>query len=693
MSSGMISIGVSGITAAQLGLLATEHNVTNASTPGYTRQRTVQATNIAVNTGAGAIGQGVHVQTIERMYDRFVTEQVNTAQTKVSEIDAYYAEIKQIDNLLADPSAGLTPALQEFFSGVQQVAANPSLLSARQSMISSAETLVNRFQSLSGRLDNLTEEVNGKLQDTVASVNSYASQIAELNQRIIIAESSYDQPANDLLDQRDYLVNQLNTLVGAKTSENSDGSINVFVGTGQQLVVGSIAMEMTAAASSANPEKIVVGLKTAAGTTLELPESLISGGALGGLVQFRTDSLEPAQNELGRVAASMALTMNAQQALGQDLMGNVGVNTEIFGMDLADPGVMPNARNNNAGSPVISAAFVTPPPYGPEAASGNFYTKLTTSDYRLLNIDGTHYSLTRLSDGQVFGGATTALNTLSSIVSASEGVSLALAGGDAAGNSYLIRPTQNAAKNIYVNPVIAADTRTIAAAAPFRTSATSTNTGTGSITAGTMVGATPTAFSAVTLPTTITYSSVTNSLSFSPDPGAANILVKVPNGTEVPASTLAAPLPYQSGMTLSLGGMSFSISGSLNNNDSFTLKSNIGATTDSRNALSMGKLQTQNTMSGGVVSPTSTLEGGKATFQTSYAEMVARNGIKTRELSVTGKAQQSMLEQATATRDSLSGVNLDEEAANLIKFQQAYQASAKLLEVGKTLFDTLLQIR
>src|SRR5574343_1511758 len=190
MSTGIYSIGVSGLAAAQLGLLATEHNVVNANTPGYTRQRTVQATNVAINTGAGSLGQGVHVQTIERMYDRYLTAQVDSAQSTLSGIDSYYSEIKQIDNLLADPSAGLTPALQDFFSGVQQVASNPSLLSARQAMISSGETLTARFQSIDSRLDDLTNEVNGKIADAVSAINSYAGQIADLNQRIVVAQGS-----------------------------------------------------------------------------------------------------------------------------------------------------------------------------------------------------------------------------------------------------------------------------------------------------------------------------------------------------------------------------------------------------------------------------------------------------------------------------------------------------------------------
>ncbi|MBN8492655.1 MAG: flagellar hook-associated protein FlgK, partial [Burkholderiales bacterium] len=330
MGTGIFSIGVSGIAAAQAGLLTVEHNVVNANTPGYSRQATVQATNIAVNTGAGAMGQGVHVQTIKRMYDSFVVGQVNSAQTQVSQLDAFYSEINQIDNLLADPNAGLSPALQSFFAGVQQVASNPSLLPARQSMISSAQTLVTRFQDINTRLSEIADEVNGRITNAVTEINAYAAQIADVNQRIVVAEAAYQQPANDLLDQRDQLVSELNKLIKVQTSTNSNGSYNVYIGNGQQLVVGSQVMQLTVTASTSDPSKIVVGLKTNAGT-LQMPDSLIVGGQLGGLVEFRNRSLDSVGNELGRIAASVALTFNAQHALGQDLLGNISGDAAFVG--------------------------------------------------------------------------------------------------------------------------------------------------------------------------------------------------------------------------------------------------------------------------------------------------------------------------------------------------------------------------
>lgn len=677
MSTGIYGIGISGINAAQLGLLATEHNVVNANTPGYTRQRTVQATNIAVNTGAGAIGQGVHVQTIERLYDRFLTAQVNTASTKLSEIDAFYTQIKQIDNLLADPSAGLSPALQDFFAGVQQVASNPSLLSARQSMISSSQTLVNRFQSIDLRLTEMGNEVNGKITDAVAEINSYAEQIAELNQRIIIAESSYGQPANDLLDQRDKLIGDLNGLIKVSTTSNTDGSFNVFIGSGQQLVVGARAMKMTATASSADNSKIVVGLATAGNGVLELPEKLIVGGKLGGLVSFRSDVLEAVRNDLGRIAASVALTFNAQHALGQDLLGNSGSAVQAyFSLANTAPSVLSNSNNSGTATPV--ATFL-PPSYGPEVANGNFYTNLTTSDYRL-TFDGANYSLLRLTDNQP---VTLTATANPQVFVTADGFSLTMPAANVAGNSYLIQPTRNVAANIGVNAAIVADPKLVAAAAPFRSTTNDANTGSGTISSGTMVGTAAGFNAATSLPVTISFvAGAPGQLSFSGVGAPANVLVKYPGQAEVSTAT---PVNYQSGMVISFNGMSFSVSGAMNAGDTFQLLANTAGTSDGRNALALGSLQTRNTVAGDGTQ-------GRATFQSAYAQLVAANGIKTRELKVTGEAQQAMLDQAQADRDALSGVNLDEEAANMLRYQQAYQASAKLLEVGKTLFDTIIQL-
>lgn len=671
MSTGIYSIGITGMNAAQLGLVTTEHNISNATTPGYNRQRTVQASNVPILTGAGAVGQGTHVETIERLYNKFLTNQVDTSQTNVSELNSYYSEISQIDNMLADTNSGLSPALQDFFKGIQQVSASPSSLSARQSLISSAESMVSRLHGLENRLSDLAESVNGQIGSVVGTINSYAQQIANLNQRIISAQSTIGQPANDLLDKRDQLVSELNKLIKVDVTEESNGSYNVFIGTGQQLVVGSQVMQLTATAAESDPERIVVGIKSVGGNVQELPENLVVGGQLGGLIRFRSEALDPAFNQLGRVTATLALTYNAQNALGQDLQGNIDGDPNFVAnfFTLPDPKVVANS-NNNAASPDVTATLT------PAAFNGtNFYTDLTDSDYRL-DVDTLgNLTLTRLNDNKTWVDTSIAgLNT--QLATDPQGFTLgASAGAFSAYDSYLIRPTREASRNIDIDARVASDPRLVAAAAPIRTTAAVANTGRMTIGQGSVT----TGYTTLNLPTVAT-ANATQLTGF-----VGNVTATYSDGT---VQTLAGAADLNVGAAtlkkISFDGLTFDISGTAAVGDSFTFARNTAANgvSDGRNALLLGKLQQQNTVS-----------GGTANYQTSYAQLVSDNGNRTKEAQVTADAQQALLEQAQAARESLSGVNLDEEAANLIRFQQAYQASAKMLEIGAKLFDTLLSIR
>jgi flagellar hook-associated protein 1 FlgK len=678
MGSGILGTGVSGLLAAQHGLQTTEHNIANANTPGYTRQRVLQGSNAGVNTGSGFLGQGTHVATIERVYSRFLTEQVDRSQSGASQLNTYAAQIKQIDNLLADSSAGLSPALQGFFDGVAQVAANPSHLPSRQTLVSNAQGLSARYQSLGTQLVQMYDGINGEIRDSVKAINSYAEQIALLNEQIGLAQASTGHSANDLLDSRDHLVAELNTLIRARSSTNGDGSINVFVGNGQQLVVGSQSIGLAVTASASDSTRLVVGVKSRTGVQ-EMPESLINGGALGGLLAFRSESLDRVSSDLGRSAVSLALTLNAQSALGQDLLGQSllspppsGFTSEMF--TVAEPGVRADSRNP-AGSPTVTAAFTTPVPF-----SGNFYTNLVASDYRLTS-DGASVTLTRLADERQWTAADlTALDV--QLQSEPQGFSLASSAPLPAGASYLVQPTRDAARKITVNPAVVADPRLIPAAAPIRTSAGASNTGSAQISPGS-VGPGYDALGAA-LPLAVVYEN--GQLRNFP----AGTQVSIDGGAPQLIASTASVVPYASGASVTLvgsatttppSGITFSISGVPNNGDRFVLARNAGATADGRNVLALAELQTRDTMS-----------GKTASFQESYAQLVSENGNRTRQAQIGGEAQQALLKQAQESRDSLSGVNLDEEAANLIRYQQAYQASAKALQIATSLFDTILDL-
>ena len=650
----IFSVGVSGLNAAQSGILTAGHNISNASTPGYSRQEIVQGTNIPMLTGSGFQGQGTHVQTVKLIYDDFLGRQVLSAEASASEMDSYLSQIKQIDNLLADPSAGLSPALSAFFKGVQDVAANPASIPSRQSMLSAAQSLVARFQSLDQRMTEIRDGVNSQISGQITSINTYATQLADINQRIILAQAgSQTQIPNDLLDQRQQMLTELNKLIRVSTLAQGDGSYNVFIGNGQPLVVGTQSYQLQAVASQGDPERLVVAIKGVGGTTLTLPESQITGGSLGGLVGFRGTSLDSAQNGLGRIALSLAQNFNDQHALGMDLAGLLGGN--FFNISNAAPTVRANS-GNSADASVTGAPTV--------ALDGPNVDLLTVSDYRLVT-DGTNFTLTRLSDN-----VTTAITTIPQLI---DGMSINTSTWTSlvAGDNFLIQPTRTGARNI---SVAFSDARSIAAAAPVRTSAALANTGTAAINAGSVLAPPPTNPD-LQHKVTITFTSATTYDVF--DVTTATVLAT--------AVTYPDPPPATGGGIISYNGWTAQITGNTATGDKFTVEANSNGVADNRNAMLLGALQTASTMLG-------TASGPTASYQSAYSQIVSEVGSKANEVEAIGASQQSLVDHATVSLQQISGVNLDEEAANLLRYQQAYQASAKILEIAAKVFDEIIAL-
>jgi flagellar hook-associated protein 1 FlgK len=647
----LLNTGVTALSTAQLGIASAQHNIANANTAGYSRQAIMQATNAAMFSGSGFVGQGVHVETVMRSYSAVLNKQVYTAQSKSSELDTYHTMIARIDNLLADANSGISPVLAGFFQGAQDVAANPALTSARQSMTSAAQTLANRFQILDNRLTQLAEETNVQLRDSIHLVNTYSAQIADLNGKILNLSASGHQP-NDLLDQRDQLVLELNKLTRVSTIQDSDGNINVFVGMGQQVVVGNMSVPLEARPSKADPEHYVIAQKGVNG--MELPTNYFDGGSIGGLLSFRNEALNQAASALGQLAASIALTVNAQQALGQDLLGNIKGDADFVAdfFKISLPKAVANAKNTGAGG-VDSFTFL-PPTMSPD---GNYYTQLTASDYEVKFTAGGNFTVTRLSDKQVV--------VPSGVPGAAEefdGLRLKFSTGHANGDTYLLQPTREVGRNISVNQDIAGDVRKIAAASPIRT-ATGNNAGDAQISAGEIVDA---AYSVPTLPITLTYNSTSGMLNAS-------------------SSVSGFPTSYISGNEIIINGFAFKITGSPADGDTFTLGANTGGVADARNISRIGALQTAQTMNGDATH-------GVSTFQVSYAQLVSDIGSKTKAALVSGEAQTMALEQAMEARNAVAGVNLDEEWANIMQYQLSYQAAARMMDTVAKLFDTLLTI-
>ncbi|MGO4378470.1 flagellar hook-associated protein FlgK [Pseudoduganella sp. RAF53_2] len=644
----LLSIGKSGLLAAQAGLSTTGHNITNANVPGYSRQTAIQSTTPPVNTGVGFIGTGTEVSSIRRSYDDFLTKQVWGAEANQSQVDTYLTQISQIDNLLADSTAGLSPALQDFFKGVQDANSNPSSVASRESMLSSANTLAARFQSLNDRFQEISDGATTQINSTIGQINSYATQIAKLNQDIARLTNDPNNPPNDLLDQRDQLITELNKNVKLTVVQGDNNMLNVSFGTGQPLVVGANTYQLAASSSPTDPSRISVGYQTGSKVS-PLPDDVFNGGSMAGLLQFRNTVLDKAQNQLGQIAAGLATSFNAQHKLGQDQNGDPGQN--FFGDITGFVGY--DSRN----SPTSTLNVV---------ATIKDASALTSSDYDL-NFDGTNMVLTRASDGQK-----TTITTNPQIV---DGVEYNISGVPASGDHALVRPTYQAAQQL---KVVLTDASKIALAAPISTSAPTTNKGTGKIDAGSVDQIYLQPGNALTSPITLDYDLAGNTINGFP--GTQQIDVTV-NGTTTSYPAGTTSIPYTDGAKITFGGISVTLSGKPADNDTFTIGPNTSGVGDNRNGVLLAGLQSKNI-----------LDKGTATFQGSYAQMVNFVGNRAREAQIGSDAAQTAVEQATTQQQNVSGVNLDEEAANLLRYQQAYQAAGKVMQIASTLFDTLLQL-
>ncbi|MGR8931258.1 MAG: flagellar hook-associated protein FlgK [Gammaproteobacteria bacterium] len=555
MSISILNTALSGLAAFQRSLETTSNNISNVNTDGYSRQRAEYATRPEQFLGGNYVGTGVQVTNIARSYDQFITGQVRSSNSAFGEVDRFHSLSSQIDNIIAADGTNMAPAIKSFFNAVHEVADDPSSVPARQVMLSEAENMAHNFNTLSARFTEIRDQVNTDMGNMLTDLNSYAKDIADLNVRIVadIARARGEQMPNELLDKRDLLLNKIAKIIDVSVLEQQNGSVSVFIGKGQSLVIGDYAATLSLENSPTDTSRKEIFMD---GQNIS---KQLSGGTLYGSLRFRDEVLEPTQQQLGMLAAGIAVEFNRVHQAGYDLNGVAG--GPLFDLDpLNQPDQIPINRNPN--NPSAGTVVATYQPGG--AAS------LAPSDYRL-DITAAGYTLTRLSDNVSSNGALGGAVTATPFGFDLDLSNAALADGD----NFLIRPTYRAAGNI---DVVISDPRLVAAA------------------------------------------------------------------TDFVAGPPVAGLPG-----------------------------------DNRNALALAQLETSNTML-----------GGTATFDDTYGQLVSKVGTQTHSADVSRSAQDALLRQATASWESVSGVNLDEEAANLIKFQQSYQAAAQAISVTNTLFDSLI---
>jgi flagellar hook-associated protein 1 len=655
--SALMNLGTRALFANYAALQATGHNISNANTQGYSRQTVELETAGGQFSGAGFFGKGVNVTTVARAHDQFLTREAAATRAMAAADAARSEQLKQLESVFGTGEAGVGYAAGQFLNAFVDVANRPQDLAARQVALARATDVASRFRAAGEQIESLQANVTADLKAAIATVNTLAKQVADLNGQIALAQGSGHTP-NDLLDQRDRVISEISSYVQVTTIPADDGSLNLFIGGGQRLVLGGNATMLAAVPDEFNPALVRLGMTDSAGTN-PLPDSLITGGSIGGLLRFQAGDLVDARNLLGQMAQALAASVNDQQALGLDLGQPAGAGAAIFAT--GPLGVLPSSSNAVAGG-VPVASYIDG--NGTRVPSVGFSitdaSQLRTSAYEVTPDAGTpgNYLVTRLSDGvqtSVASGATV------------DGWQLdVVAPLPAAGDRFLLQPVGTAALNMRR---VLDDPKGIAAASPVTGSVGTSNTGTASIAA---LKAVSTSLDPQ-LTATITFTSDSGDYDWELRDAATNALVS--NG----AATWTA------GQSITLNGFQLDLHGVPRSADTLTVQGTAFPAGNNGNALALTDLREARIVG-------RTPSSGGVTITDAYANVMTEIGVRVQSGEMAADMSATVAQDAAAAVSEKTGVNLDEEAARLIQFQQSYQAAAKMLQVAQAVMDTLLQV-
>lgn len=621
-----LKTGASALLAFQRSIATTSHNIANSATEGYTRQRVELQANQGIDHMAGHIGQGVSVSGVQRIEDWFAEQQLVQTGSELSRLKTLHDYSKQIDSKFADSSMTLAPAMNQFFESLADANNSPTDSAARMAVLNNAEHFTNKMESLYQELDSVRLQMTGDLNATVDEINWLTQEIASVNQSIVAAHKGVRAP-NDLLDQRNQLIQQLSEQVGIDTIDTDNGGLDIYIANGQSLVTGQTHRALRVMDNPSNSSRVPIGFVDAATSDASVGEHL-HGGKLGGLVEFNRTVLTPANSELGRIARVFTEAMNIQHAKGVDVNGVAGA--ELFKTSSID--ATGDASNSGSASVNVSLADAS---------------KLTLSDYTV-GFDGLDYTLTRNSDQAVVTGG----SSLSM-----DGLDVTIGPGMVAGDSYNIAPTRYAARDIAVGVDQGSQ---LALAFPLRVNHAVANTGqaTGSVT--NVIDSADPAFSN---PVSVTFN----------DPPSTFDMIDQTSGT-----VLAANVTYQSDTDISLNGWTIQLSGLAQAGDTFSVEPNSGGIADNRNGLVLAQLQNK------------ALIGNTTKLSDAYGAMIGSVGTRTRQAELGEQSMQGIHNSVVDRRENVSGVNLDEEAINLTRYQQAYQAAAQVINTSEQLFQAII---
>ena len=646
--SGLMSIGKSALTANYAALQTTGNNIANANTVGYSRQQVELADAPGQHSSAGFLGRGVDIATVSRSYNQYLSgHAVDTGSTAAADA-ARLDRLSQLETLFPIGASGVGYAAGELLNSFTDLANNPADTGQRRVVLANAQELAGRFSAVGDRLTDLQSGVAQDLKTSISSVNSLAQQVAKLNASIVSMRGGGGAP-NQLLDERDQLVSQISKLINIKTLPADDGSVTVMVGGGQGLVLGTAANALRVVPDEFDPSKVQIGLSAGPTTRTLAPDAFI-GGSVAGLLKFQNEDLSAARNLLGQMATAISASVNTQQSLGLNLGNPATAGAAIFSVGAAR--VLGAA--GNAGSASLSLTV-------------SDARQVQASDYALA-YDGANYQLTRLADGQSASGSPFTPAQLASGVSV-DGLTLKLNGGTpATGDRFQLQAVALAAQNM---TTVLSNPQGLAAASPFSASTGTANTG--SATVASVLAVNP------------TYNgSLTASFNFTSNSG--DYAWSLPGGS--PASGTGSWTP---GSPISLNGFELRLDGVPRSGDTVTVRPTTAVASNNGNARALAGLS-----GAGLVATLGAGSGAGAnramTITDAYATTLADVGVRVQGSKMAAGISAAVATQAETARSNQSGVNLDEEAARLIQFQQSYQAASKIIQVAQKVFDTMLQL-
>ncbi|MEZ5661382.1 MAG: flagellar hook-associated protein FlgK [Burkholderiaceae bacterium] len=622
---GVLNIGSSALTAAYTQLQTTSHNIANAQTPGYSRQETILQASSARFSGGMFVGGGVEAVAVRRQYNAMLTREVHAATAAMAAGDARAGAMTRLEAFFNDSEAGIGVLHDELRQSLADVVNQPFDPAARTVSLARASSFAGRISDTDRALDNLRNDADLELRQHVSTLNDELEALADVNRRIAVQQGSQNAP-NDLLDERDALVESINSHLKANAHINHDDTVSLFAATGHALVVGEDASRVELGTDVLDPERLQLSISTG-GEPVTLNAQMLAGGAASGLLTFRNDDITMARAQLGRFAAAVGTAYNDQQKLGIDLNGDQG-------RDLFALGAMRSVASlNNAGNADISVAI--------DDAS-----VLKASDYQL-DYDGATFTLTRLADG--------VQSSFAALPQTIDGLQIGLTGGAAAaGDRYTLKTASAFSGGFAVTMGSPQEWAASYAAVPVLGQANA-----GSLTVGDFAVIADDANVAADVSIVFT---------------GANTFDVTGTGTGNPTG-----LTYTAGETISFNGWSISLDGSPAIGDRVDVRATTDGLADNRNARRLLAVGEERMVDG----QTAAEAFGSVLGEIGSEVFTANTDLRQADIWQTN---------ATAARDEVSGVNLDEEAARLIQYQQAYQAAAKVIAAAQNMFDSIVGI-